>query len=115
MVVLEGTAALDLYGLYRGAYTTMFLGDFGAEVIKIDRSSKPLVGGGDGQFPAYYTLDHNKKSITINLKNPDGLKAFYELVEQADVLVEGFRPGVMDRIGAGYNALKKINDPLTSW
>lgn len=112
MRVLEGTVVLDLCGRYPGAYTTMFLGDFGAKVIKIDRASKPLVGSADERFAAYYALDRNKKSIVINLKNPEGLKIFYTLVEQADVLVEGFRPGAMDRLNAGYNALKKINERL---
>jgi len=112
MRVLEGKVVLDLCGRYPEAYTTMFLGDFGAKVIKIDRSSKPLVGTADERFAAYYALDRNKKSIVINLKKPEGLKIFYKLAEKADVLVEGFRPGVMDQLGAGYDALRKINGCL---
>jgi crotonobetainyl-CoA:carnitine CoA-transferase CaiB-like acyl-CoA transferase len=118
MKPLDGITVLDLTRLLPGAVATMMLGDFGADVIKIEepgvgdpaRHSRAGITKKDGQPGAYFlATNRNKRSITINLKQPAGRDLFLKLVERADVVIEGFRPGVMDRLGIGYDALKKIN------
>ena len=114
---LDGITVLDLTRLLPGAVATMMLGDFGAEVVKIE---EPGVGdparhsrAGIKQPGAYFlATNRNKRSVTINLKHERGREIFLKLVEKADALVEGFRPGVMDRLGAGYETLKAINPRL---
>jgi crotonobetainyl-CoA:carnitine CoA-transferase CaiB-like acyl-CoA transferase len=108
---LAGIRVLDLSRLVPGPYATMLLADFGAEVVKIEEP-----GRGDymrdlpGLRPAYETLNRHKKSVTLNLK--DGKNIFLKLAKSADVLVESFRPGVMERLGLGYKELSKINKRL---
>jgi len=121
---LEGLLVLDLCRRYPGAYSAMFLGDFGAEVIKIDPPGTvlpaPKYQGGEPvnvdtnseEFAAHFALDRNKKSITINMKDPRGKDIFLKLAEQADILIESFRPGVMTRLGVGSEALREINPGL---
>jgi crotonobetainyl-CoA:carnitine CoA-transferase CaiB-like acyl-CoA transferase len=108
---------LDLTRLLPGAFCTLMLADMGAEVIKIEHP----VGGdynrqwepkGLAESGSFLLLNRNKKSLTLNLKLDEGKAAFLRLVETADVLLEGFRPGVMDRLGLGYEALKDINPRL---
>lgn len=114
MKPLDGITVLDLTRLLPGAVATMMLGDFGADIIKIE---EPGVGdpmrhsrAGVNQPDAFFQVtNRNKRSITINLKQPAGRDIFLKLVEKADVVVEGFRPGVMDRLGIGYETLKAIN------
>jgi crotonobetainyl-CoA:carnitine CoA-transferase CaiB-like acyl-CoA transferase len=117
MLPLDGITVLDLTRLLPGAVATLMLGDFGAQVIKIE---EPGVGdparhsrAGIKQPGAYFLVtNRNKRSIAINLKQPAGREVFLKLVEKADVVVEGFRPGVMDRLGIGYEALKQVNQRL---
>jgi len=92
----------------------MFLGDFGAEVIRVDPPAVTLPAGDIDleRLAAFQTVHRNKKSIIINLKSEDGQAVLRKLVERADVLLEGFRPGVMARLGAGYDDLKEINPRL---
>ena len=100
---LKGYRVLDLTRLLPGAFCTQILADLGAEVIKVEqpgkgdywRWSEPRVRAEGSQFLA---LNRNKRSITLDLKNPQGRDAFLRLCEDADVVVEGFRPGVMDRL-----------------
>jgi crotonobetainyl-CoA:carnitine CoA-transferase CaiB-like acyl-CoA transferase len=114
MKPLDGIVVLDLTRLLPGAVATMMLGDFGADVIKIE---EPGIGdparesrAGIKQPGAYFlATNRNKRSIAINLKQPAGREIFLELAKRADVVVEGFRPGVMDRLGIGYETLKEIN------
>jgi crotonobetainyl-CoA:carnitine CoA-transferase CaiB-like acyl-CoA transferase len=114
---LDGITILDLTRLLPGAVATMMLGDFGAEIIKIE---EPGAGdparqsrAGIKQPGAYFlATNRNKRSITINLKHEGGRRIFLKLVEKADVVVEGFRPGVMERLGAGYDTLKTLNPRL---
>lgn len=126
MQPLEGILVLDMCRRYPGAYTAMILADFGAEVIKVDPPEGftliPKYQGGEpltidldpasDKFAAYFILDRNKKSIIINLKNQRGVDAFLRLAKQADVLIEGFRPGTMKRLGLDYETLKKVNPGL---
>ncbi len=115
---LEGIKILDLTRLLPGPYGTMLLGDLGAEVIKIEepeqgdyaRWNPPQINGVGSR---HLLLNRNKKSVTLNLKKPAGREIFLQLVEgHADVLIEQFRPGVMERLGLGYKDLEKINPRL---
>ncbi len=105
---------IDLTRLLPGAVATMMLGDFGADIIKIEEpgTGDPMrhSRAGVNQPDAFFQVtNRNKRSITINLKQPAGREIFLALVEKADVVIEGFRPGVMDRLGIGYETLKEIN------
>lgn len=109
---LTGLRVLDLTRLQPGNYATMVLGDLGAEVIKVEepgrgdyvRWTPPMVGGSSAMHLA---LNRNKKSVTLNLKDPRGVDLLKRLVGDADVLIESFRPGVMDRLGVGYSILSQ--------
>ncbi|HEU0178857.1 MAG TPA: CaiB/BaiF CoA-transferase family protein [Blastocatellia bacterium] len=117
MKPLDNITVLDLTRLLPGAVATMMLGDFGAEIIKIE---EPGIGdparrsrAGIKQPGAYFlATNRNKRSVTINLKRERGREIFLKLVEKADVVIEGFRPGVMDRLGVGYESLKALNPRL---
>ena len=114
---LQSLRVIDLTRLLPGPYCTMFLADFGAEVIKIE---EPILGDytrwevpeAETDSAIFSSLNRNKKSITLNLKSEQGKELFKELIKTADVLVESFRPGVMDRLGLGYETLKTINPKL---
>lgn len=114
---LEGIKILDLTRLLPGPYGTMLLGDLGAEVIKIEepeqgdyaRWNPPQIKGIGSR---HLLLNRNKKSITLNLKKAEGREIFLKLAQEADVLIEQFRPGVMDRLRLGYKDLEKINPRL---
>ncbi len=114
---LDGIRILDLSRLLPGPFGTLLLADLGAEVIKIEspqegdylRAIPPLVGGEGAYFLA---VNRGKKSVALDLKAPAGRKAFLRLVATADALLEGFRPGTMERLGRGYAALQEINPSL---
>jgi len=111
---LEGIKVLDLSRYLPGPFATQILADFGAEVIKVEdpkggdlgRTLTPVIEGESARFP---TVNRNKKSITLDLKQESGKDIFRKLVAQADVVVDQFRPGVMKKMGLDYEALKKIN------
>ena len=120
--VLSGIKVLDLTHHIAGPYCAKLLADYGAGVIKIER---PVVGDdarrigpffGDDPHPEksglFLYLNTNKRGITLDLKSDAGLNIFRRLVETADILVENFSPGVMDRLGLSYEALEKINPRL---
>ena len=100
-----------------GPFCSMLLADMGAEVIKLE---VPGRGDDSREFPPfmegeslyYINLNRGKKSITVNLKSPEGVRLFKELVKRCDVLIENFSPGTMDRLGLGYEVLKKENPRL---
>src|SRR5256885_2249775 len=114
---LTGIRVLDLTRLLPGAYCTQLLADMGADVIKIEepgggdymRWTPPLV---DGQSALFNALNRNKRSVTINLKAGPGRDILLSLVDAADVLVEGNRPGVMDRLLLGWDVLHARNRRL---
>lgn len=114
---LLGIRVLDMSRVLAGPFTGMLLADMGADVIKLEIPDR---GDDSRQFPPfigdesmyYVNLNRGKKSITINLKTQEGKEIFKELVKQSDVLLENFRPGTMDRLGLGYEELKKINPKL---
>ncbi|WP_373893521.1 CaiB/BaiF CoA transferase family protein [Virgibacillus sp. CBA3643] len=111
---LTSIRVLDLTRLLPGPYCTMLLADFGAEVIKVE---DPKVGDYargydpklDEDSAMFHSLNRNKKSVCLNLKSEEGKADFLKLVETADVVVESFRPGVMERLGLDYERLKNIN------
>ena len=114
---LQNLVVLDLTRVVAGPYAGSILGDFGAEVIKIEvpekgddaRSYGPYR---NGESVYYANLNRNKKGITLNLKTEEGKKIFLELVNKADILLENYRPGVMERLGLGYEVLREKNPRL---
>jgi crotonobetainyl-CoA:carnitine CoA-transferase CaiB-like acyl-CoA transferase len=118
MNALDGIVVLDFTRGYPAAQSTMFLADFGANVIKIDPPQGNLmemqsgIDPKDERYAALKRLNRNKESIIIDFKTKEGLDIFYKLLKKADVLVEGFRPGVMKRFGTDYEAVKEINPGL---
>ena len=99
---------LDLTRVRAGPSCVRQLADFGADVIKIENTNAEDMGGPrDG--PDFQNLHRNKRSITLNLKDPKGRDVFLRLVKGADVVVENFRPDVKDRLGIDYESLRKIN------
>ena len=111
---LQGLRILDLSRVLSGPFATMWLAAMGADVIKIEnphsgdvtREYGPFLNGNSAYFP---TINHNKKAITLNLKAEEGKALFLRLVKTADVVIENFRPGVMDRLGLGYEQLSQVN------
>jgi len=114
---LSGIRILDLTRLLPGAFCTMLLADLGADVVKVEepgggdymRWTPPLV---DGQSALFNALNRNKRSLALNLKTDAGRDLLLRMVEKADVLVEGNRPGVMDRLGLGWQVLHGVNRRL---
>jgi crotonobetainyl-CoA:carnitine CoA-transferase CaiB-like acyl-CoA transferase len=117
---LEGFLVLDFSQFLAGPMAAMRLGDLGARVIKIERPPEGDIGRGlafggisaDGDTLSFHITNRNKQSYAANLKDPSDLKTVMQLIAQADVLVQNFRPGVMERIGLGYDAVKKINPSI---
>jgi crotonobetainyl-CoA:carnitine CoA-transferase CaiB-like acyl-CoA transferase len=122
MLALNGVRIIELVHLPPGELCTMILGDLGADIIKVE--ALPQSGGrGAGVYSgpqaenlksaqAFNALNRNKKSIRLNLKSEDGKQVFYRMVKDADVVVEGFRPGAVKRMGVDYDTLSKINPRL---
>ena len=117
MQPLTGVTVLDLTRLLPGGYCTLILADLGADVLKIEepgrgdylRAFHPL---GKTQSMLFTALNRGKRSMTLNLKTPAGRELLLELACAADVLVEGFRPGVLARLGLDYPALREVNPRL---
>ncbi len=114
---LEGVRVLDLSRLLPGPYATLVLADLGADVVKVEdpeggdyaRWMPPLAGEQSGYFHA---LNRNKRSLALDLRRPEGSRAMRRIVRRVDVVVESFRPGVMDRLGVGWEALSRENPAL---
>lgn len=111
---LEGVLVLDMTRVLAGPYSAMMLADMGATVIKVEETGK----GDDSRYmgpfqngeSAYFmNLNRNKKGITVNLKSPQGKALFKELIKKADIVMENYRPGTMEKLGLGYETLKEIN------
>ena len=121
MQPLEGIRVLDLTRALAGPFCTMMLGDLGADVIKVERPGRgdesrgwgpPFVGKPYGPYPgesAYFiSTNRNKRSITVNLKSPQGQEIVRRLAAKSDVFVENFRTGVLDGMGLGYEDLRAV-------
>lgn len=111
---LSGLKLLDLSRLLPGPYCSLLLADLGMEVLKVEDPEQGdymrLMGPIRKKDGAYFlTLNRNKKSMVLNLKADEGKEIFYRLIGTYDIVLEGFRPGVMDRLGIGYQELKKRN------
>jgi len=111
---LEGLRVLDLTLFLPGPYLTLALADHGAEVIKIEPPGEgdPTrhLGPKDGASTVYFrNLNRGKKSVVLDLKKPQEREALLRLCESADVLVESFRPGVVERLGVGYDQVRARN------
>ncbi len=119
--LLDGVRVLDLTNVLSGPFATVHLALLGAEVIKIENPKDGDLARKLGCLPdlnkqlmgtSFLAQNANKKSLTLDLKAPAGKEIFRQLLETADVVVENFRPGVMDRLGFGYEAVRKINPRL---
>jgi crotonobetainyl-CoA:carnitine CoA-transferase CaiB-like acyl-CoA transferase len=114
---LKGVRILDLTRVLAGPYCAMLLGDMGAEVIKVEEPGKgddtrgwPPFAGGESTY--FMSVNRNKKSITLNLKAPEGREILKKLAKKSDVLLENFRTGTMEKLGLGYATLSKLNPRL---
>ena len=115
--LLAGVKVLDLTRVLAGPYCGMMLADMGADVIKIElpgcgddsRKNAPIV---NGESAYYMNLNRNKRGITLNLKSEKGREIFKEMVKKADIVLENYRPGVMEKLGLGYDELRNINPAI---
>ncbi|WP_411678226.1 CaiB/BaiF CoA transferase family protein [Caproicibacter sp.] len=116
--LLKGCKVLDLTRVLAGPYCAMLLADMGADVTKIEmpgkgddsRANAPMVQSNGLKESAYYmNLNRNKRGMTLNLKSEDGKDIFKKLVKQSDIVLENYRPGVMEHLGLGYDELRKVN------
>src|SRR6266700_758836 len=114
---LSGIKVIDLSRLLPGPYASMLLADFGADVIKVE---EPKIGDParlmspkiDEECAFFKEVNRNKRSLSLNLKEPKGLETFYRIIAQADVLLEGFRPGVTERLGIDYRRVSEANPAI---
>src|SRR2546421_1593254 len=103
---LEGLKVIEMAGIGPGPFTAMMLADMGAEVLRVDRISARVVN------PHLDVLNRGRRSVAVDLKPPDGVQTVLRLVEQADAILEGFRPGVMERLGLGPDECLESNPRL---
>ncbi|MFF0244449.1 CaiB/BaiF CoA transferase family protein [Streptosporangium sandarakinum] len=113
MKALEGIRVLDLATLFAGPMAAMMLGDFGAEVIKVEHPAKPDSSRGHGPGGLWWKmLGRNKRTITIDLSVPEGQDLLLTLARDADVIIENFRPGTLERWNLSYDRLREANPRL---
>ena len=115
--ILEDIRVLDLTHAWFGPYCTMLFAGLGAEVIKVEPPWGALgrMGPGamiQGASTSFYALNLNKKDLAINLKSPEGIEIFKELVKKTDIVIQNFLPGTMERMGLGYDVLKELNPKI---
>ena len=115
---LDGVRIVEIAGIGPGPFAAMLLADMGAEVIRVDRAQ--AVMGGDPATPPVDVLNRGRRSIGVDLKNADGVETLLRLVESADALIEGFRPGVAERLGIGPDDClarnpKLVYGRMTGW
>lgn len=117
MAILSGLKILDFSTLLPGPFATMMLADMGADVIKVESPNRedltkhmpPMVGEVSAVFEH---LQRSKRSLALDMKQEESKKVIYQLVQEYDIIIEQFRPGVMDRLGVGYEKLKEINPKI---
>lgn len=114
---LEGIKIIDLTRILSGPYCTMTLADLGAEIIKIEspegddtrKWGPPFI---EGESAYYLSINRNKKSVVLNIKEDKGKEVFFRLIRDADVVIENFRPGTLDKLGISYEVLKRHNPSI---
>ena len=114
---LAGIRILDFSQMMMGPWATQLLGDLGADVIKVERPEvgeweRSLAAMGqflNGESPFFLSMNRNKRSLTLDLKHPEARRIVDDLIPKVDVVVENFRPGVMDRLGFGFERLSALN------
>ena len=114
---LTGIRVIDLTRIIAGPFCTLMLGDMGAEVIKIEppKEGDPLRAQGvirEGLSWYYASYNRNKKSLSLDLYSTEGKEILSDLIKTSDVVVENFRPGVMDKMGFGYSRLKQLKSDI---
>ena len=117
MLPLEGIKILDLSRLAPGPFCSMMLGDLGADVLLVEAPADGKLAGlvlgqrnvDAEKIAAYNMMGRNKRSIVLNLREPEAREIFYRLADDADVVLEGFRPGVVKRLGVDYDTLVERN------
>src|SRR5450755_2679233 len=114
---LQGVKIIELAGIGPGPFAGMLLSDMGADVVRVDRAQQVT---GDFSKPNRDSMYRGRRSIGVDLKNPDGVEAVLQLVESADALFEGFRPGVTERLGLGPDVClarnpKLVYGRMTGW
>src|SRR5437870_3178662 len=115
MMPLEGIRVLDLTRQAPGPYCTMLLGDLGADVVIVEEApgaGRRMEMGMSERTQAFWALNRNKRSVGLNLKEPRAQEAFLKMAEHADVVIEGFRPGVVKRLGVDYETVSARNERL---
>ncbi len=114
---LDGIRIIDLSSMLSGPYATDVLGDLGADVIKVEvpgvgDHTRALQNRSGGMSSMFLNINRSKRSITLNLKEQQGKEVLFDLYRSADVVVQNFRPGVVDRLGVGYEAAKAVKDDI---
>jgi alpha-methylacyl-CoA racemase len=115
---LAGLKIIEIAGIGPGPFCAMMLADMGADVVRVDRAQNVM--GGDPATPPADVMNRGRRSVGVDLKHPDGVETVLSLIEQADGLIEGFRPGVMERLGLGPDAAlarnpKLVYGRMTGW
>ena len=114
---LSGIRVLDFTWVLAGPYSTMILADLGADVIKVERMNQTLEERGPGPYVAgvstyFFSINRGKRSLALDLKTPGGMDIIRRLAAESDVLTENYRKGALDKLGLGYEALRKVNPGL---
>jgi crotonobetainyl-CoA:carnitine CoA-transferase CaiB-like acyl-CoA transferase len=118
---LEGIKVLDFSQLLQGPYASQMLGDLGADIIKVERYGQGDIYRGmtfqnrwiaGDESPCFMAWNRNKRSIALDVKKTEGKEIIFKLIKQADIILENFRPGVMERLGFGYEDCKKVNPAI---
>lgn len=118
--LLEGVTVLDLTRMLAGPYGALLLADLGAEVIKVEDpvGGDPVRAMGppfiQGESAYFISINRSKKSLTLDLTTPRGREVFLRLVQKADVVLDNFRPGILERLGVAYSALRRINPRIVA-
>ena len=110
--MLDGVRVLDLSRVIAGPYCATLLGDLGADVIKLERPGRGddlRSWRGSGMSAAFAAINRNKRGVAVELQHPEGARIAFALAQRADVIVENFLPGVADRLGLGYAAVRAVN------
>jgi len=114
--MLQGIRVLDLSRVIAGPYCAALLGDLGADVVKLERPGRGddlrALRGSGRMSASFAAVNRNKRGIAVDLQQPEGARVAFELARRADVLIENFLPGVAERLGIGYEAVRAVNPSI---